>query len=442
MVHGGGFVPYQAGRFQHGWQVRPEPERHLKCRPAERSDASTRHHPAREAAARIPGALVRRGRVMLGSDYPFDMGTLECARQVEALSIAANRQGDDPQWNGAEATGGREVSGGSGMGAASRAPRSTALIRDCAARGRPAGRRRRQGRRADGEADLQGSDGHGVIRLPQYVKRIRAGGINVTPNIRVVQERAGDGGGRRRQRHGPPGRVACGRGGDREGPQRRRRLGRRARQQPRRAGALYARMPIEHDMIGLYFAVGNANHLPPWGGMDMLLSTNPIAAGIPAGEEPAVVLDMATTVAAYGKVKAKAAGRDDARRLDDRSRRPAAARPGAGDEGFLLPIGGHKGYGLALVWACWPARCRARPWAATSSTSMPTTTPQYRAGDLRDRHQGLWRAPFIKPRSTPSSGNCTVRRYCPASTASACPARTAITAPSSGRRTACRCFRR
>ena len=40
------------------------------------------------------------------------------------------------------------------------------------------------------EADLQGSDGHGVIRLPQYIKRIRAGGINKTPTIRVVQERA------------------------------------------------------------------------------------------------------------------------------------------------------------------------------------------------------------------------------------------------------------
>ena len=40
------------------------------------------------------------------------------------------------------------------------------------------------------QADLQGSDGHGVIRLPQYVKRIRAGGINTRPNIQVVQERA------------------------------------------------------------------------------------------------------------------------------------------------------------------------------------------------------------------------------------------------------------
>jgi LDH2 family malate/lactate/ureidoglycolate dehydrogenase len=40
------------------------------------------------------------------------------------------------------------------------------------------------------QADLQGSDGHGVIRLPQYVKRIRAGGINTRPNIQVIQERA------------------------------------------------------------------------------------------------------------------------------------------------------------------------------------------------------------------------------------------------------------
>ena len=49
--------------------------------------------------------------------------------------------------------------------------------------------------------------------------------------------------------------------------------------------SLYATMPLKHDMIGLYFAVGNANHLPPWGGLDVLLSTNPIAAAIPAGEE-------------------------------------------------------------------------------------------------------------------------------------------------------------
>ena len=39
------------------------------------------------------------------------------------------------------------------------------------------------------EADLRGSDTHGVIRLPLYVRRIRAGGVNARPNIRVVSDR-------------------------------------------------------------------------------------------------------------------------------------------------------------------------------------------------------------------------------------------------------------
>jgi L-2-hydroxycarboxylate dehydrogenase (NAD+) len=114
--------------------------------------------------------------------------------------------------------------------------------------------------------------------------------------------------------------------------------------------SLYARMPIEHDMIGLYFAVGNANHLPAWGGLDMLLSTNPIAAGIPAGNEPPVVLDMATTVAAYGKVKTKAKMGELMPEgwMVDRQGQPLLD-PQRADEGFLLPIGGYKGYGLALI---------------------------------------------------------------------------------------------
>jgi len=115
--------------------------------------------------------------------------------------------------------------------------------------------------------------------------------------------------------------------------------------------SLYASMPIAHDMIGLYLAVGNANHLPAWGGIDMLLSTNPIAVGVPAGAEPPIVLDMATTVAAYGKVKT-AAQRGEAMPegwMIDREGRPLTD-PRRADEGFLLPIGGYKGYGLALVF--------------------------------------------------------------------------------------------
>lgn len=114
--------------------------------------------------------------------------------------------------------------------------------------------------------------------------------------------------------------------------------------------SLYARIPIASGMLGMYFAVGNANHLPPWGGLDLLLSTNPIAVAVPAGRHTAIVLDMATTVAAYGKVKAKAQ-RGETMPIGwmiDRLGKPLTD-PRRADEGFLLPIGGYKGYGLALI---------------------------------------------------------------------------------------------
>lgn len=200
------------------------------------------------------------------------------------------------------------------------------------------------------QADLQGSDGHGVIRLAPYAKRIRAGGINLRPDIRIVRERTA---------------MALVHGDNAMGHLVMKRAAEIAIGKARKAGmawvgaqwsnhagpaSLYARMALPHDMIGLYFAVGNANHLPPWGGMDMLLSTNPIAAAIPAGDEPPVVLDMATTVAAYGKVKAKAARGESMPEgwMIDRDGRPLTD-PKRAAEGFLLPIGGYKGYGLALV---------------------------------------------------------------------------------------------
>ncbi len=200
------------------------------------------------------------------------------------------------------------------------------------------------------EADLQGSDGHGVIRLPQYIKRVQAGGINKHPDIRIVRERDamavvdGDNG---------MGHLVVSRAVD-IAIEKARKTGVAwvGTRNSNHAGpaSLYARRPLQHDMLGLYFAVGNANHLPPWGGMDMLLSTNPISAGIPAAEEPPVVLDMATTVAAYGKVKAKAKRGEQmpVGWMIDREGKPLLD-PNRSNEGFLLPIGGHKGYGLALI---------------------------------------------------------------------------------------------
>jgi L-2-hydroxycarboxylate dehydrogenase (NAD+) len=199
-------------------------------------------------------------------------------------------------------------------------------------------------------SDLAGADGHGVFRLPQYVRRIRAGGLNVAPRIEVRRTGTatalvdGDNGlGSLAVRRAALTAIEIAResGAGWVGVRRGNHAG---------AASVYASMPLAHDMIGLYFAVGNANHLPPWGGIDMLLSTNPIAIAVPALEEPPLILDMATTVAAYGKVKV-AAQQGKAMPegwMIDREGRPLTD-PNRADDGFLLPIGGYKGAALSLM---------------------------------------------------------------------------------------------
>ena len=67
--------------------------------------------------------------------------------------------------------------------------------------------------------------------------------------------------------------------------------------------------PRAQDMIGMYFCVGNANLLPPWGGTEVLLSTNPIAIAVPGLRHPTITLDMATTNTAFGKIRSESAAR-------------------------------------------------------------------------------------------------------------------------------------
>jgi LDH2 family malate/lactate/ureidoglycolate dehydrogenase len=109
-------------------------------------------------------------------------------------------------------------------------------------------------------------------------------------------------------------------------------------------------MPLASGMIGMYFAVGNANHLPPWGGLDMLLSTNPLAVAIPAGQRSA---DRARHGDDGRRLRqgegARTARRVDAGRLDDRPQGKPLTDPKRAAEGLLLPLGGaeagYKGYG-------------------------------------------------------------------------------------------------
>ncbi len=200
------------------------------------------------------------------------------------------------------------------------------------------------------EADARGGDAHGVFRLPQYVKQIESGAVNPRPSIQIVSDRAssalvdGDNGlghlvmtratnlaiekarqcgvawvGTRRSNHAGP-------------------------------AQLYPRMVAARDMIGMYFCVGNANLLPPWGGTEVLLSTNPISISVPGLRHPTITLDMATTNTAFGKIRLKAQRGEPMPEgwMIDREGKPLTDAKRA-SEGFLLPIGGPKGYGLALM---------------------------------------------------------------------------------------------
>jgi len=201
------------------------------------------------------------------------------------------------------------------------------------------------------ECDAIGGDAHGVFRLPQYVRRLKAGGYNARPNIRIAREKTAmaviDG-------DNAMGHLVMSRAADLAIDKARNSgvawVGARYSNHAGPA-AIYARMPLAHDMIGVYVAVGSANHLPPWGGTEMLLSTNPIAIAVPSSERPPIVLDMATTVAAYGKVKTLAQRGEPMPEgwMIDRQGRPLTD-PGRSAEGFLLPIGGPKGYGLSLMF--------------------------------------------------------------------------------------------
>jgi LDH2 family malate/lactate/ureidoglycolate dehydrogenase len=200
------------------------------------------------------------------------------------------------------------------------------------------------------EADLTGAEGHGILRLPQYVRRLKAGGFNAHPNITVTKSAPatalvdGDNG---------MGHLVMTRAANEAIAMARETgvawVGVRRSNHAGPAG-LYAEMPTAHGMIGFYAAVANANHMATWGGTDLLLGTNPLAIGVPSGSGP-LVLDMATSIVAYGTVKKYAlrgltmpegwfVKPDTGEAITD---------PNRSGEGILLPMGEYKGAGLALM---------------------------------------------------------------------------------------------
>jgi LDH2 family malate/lactate/ureidoglycolate dehydrogenase len=201
------------------------------------------------------------------------------------------------------------------------------------------------------EADLVGADAHGVFRLPQYVQRLKLRSTNPRPNITVKRSAPatalvdGDNG----MGHLVVARAAetavefareCGVAW----------VGCRMSGHAGAAG-VYAALPLKADMVGIYSAVANANHMPLAGGAEPLLGTNPLAIAIPAGEEPPIVLDIATSIVSYGTIKNHRLQNKPLRNdwMIDPKTGAAVVDPHKSAEALLLPMAGYKGAGLALT---------------------------------------------------------------------------------------------
>ncbi len=112
-------------------------------------------------------------------------------------------------------------------------------------------------------------------------------------------------------------------------------------------GSYYALRAAKDDMIGIFVA-NTVCVMAPYGGCEKLLGTNPIIVGVPSGEEYPIILDMATSLVANGKIQAAAregtpipqgwALDKDGNPCTDPTKSFA-----------LLPAAGYKGYGLAVI---------------------------------------------------------------------------------------------
>ncbi len=199
------------------------------------------------------------------------------------------------------------------------------------------------------DADLRGVLTHGCRFIPQYVDWIKKGIVNVKPNITVVQESCGT--------------VAIdadGALGHIPSAQAMRICIERAKQygvaaatvrNSRHCGAMayYAQMAADAGCIGCAVTNGGVA-MAPYGGIDRLVALNPMAWAAPTDRPWAVNLDMATSVVAGSKVAlALEKGEKipfgwaidpDGNPTDD----PQLAMKGA-----MLPLGGAKGFGLAVI---------------------------------------------------------------------------------------------
>lgn len=205
-------------------------------------------------------------------------------------------------------------------------------------------------------ADLRGVDSHGVARLRTYFDMLALGRINPKANVRVIRESPGtatvDGDNGLGLVIGPKANViamekalAVGSGW----------VSVRNTNHFGLAG-YYPLQALKRDLIG--WAMTNSTKLvaPLWGA-ERMLGTNPIAVAFPGWDEPPIVIDMATSATAYGKIElALRTGEPIPEGWAIDSNGQVATRPQQMiDGGALVPLGGtrekggHKGFCLAAL---------------------------------------------------------------------------------------------
>jgi LDH2 family malate/lactate/ureidoglycolate dehydrogenase len=198
-------------------------------------------------------------------------------------------------------------------------------------------------------ANLRGVDTHGVLRLPLYAARLKGGALSPAVNLTTEKETVAtallnghDGIGQviayramqiaiRKAKEAGVSYVAV-RNSNHFG-----------------AGAYYPMMALEHDMIGLTFS--NASpRLAPTGGVERLFGNNPWSIAVPAGKRLPVVLDMANSVVAAGKIRVlQKEGRPVPEGWALNRHGEPTTDPDEALKGILLAIGGYKGYGITLM---------------------------------------------------------------------------------------------
>lgn len=198
-------------------------------------------------------------------------------------------------------------------------------------------------------ADLRGVETHGMLRLPIYLDRVRRGLVNIKPSLNVERPMPaaasldGDNGlgfiiGTR----------ACDVAIDIASTQG---IGFVSVRNSTHFGmaANFILQAVEAGYAALVFT--NASRaLPPWGGREALLGTGPIAAGVPGGANSSFIFDMSPTVAARGKIRLALKRGDkipEGWALDADGK--ATTDPAKALEGIMLPLGGAKGSGIAVM---------------------------------------------------------------------------------------------